>query len=135
MVGAIMDHPTAMSSIVCDGIHVDYAAVRIAKKIMKERLFYITDAVAEITTGEYQHIFKGDRYTLPDGTLSGSSLTMMQCVKNGVEHAGIPLDESLRMATVYPAQLLTDRKIGIIEKGYEAGFVAFDNTLDLVRVY
>jgi len=135
MVGAIMDHPTVMSSIVCDGIHVDYAAVRIAKKIMQQRLFYITDAVAEIKTGEYQHIFKGDRYTLPDGTLSGSSLTMMQCVKNGVEQAGIPLDESLRMATVYPAQLLKGRKIGRIEKDYEAGFAVFDNAFNLIRVY
>jgi len=124
-----------MSSIVCDGIHVDYAAVRIAKKIMQQRLFYITDAVAEIKTGEYQHIFKGDRYTLPDGTLSGSSLTMMQCVKNGVEQAGIPLDESLRMATVYPAQLLKGRKIGRIEKDYEAGFAVFDNAFNLIRVY
>ena len=57
-----------MSSIVCDGIHVDFAAVRISKKIMGERLFFITDAVAEILHGEYQHIFKNDRYTLPDGT-------------------------------------------------------------------
>lgn len=135
MVGAIMDHATVMSSIVCDGIHVDYAAVRVAKKIMHQRLFYITDAVAEIKTGEYQHIYQGDRYTLPDGTLSGSSLTMMECVKNGVEHAGIPLDESIRMATDYPAQLLKGRKIGRIEKDYEAGFVVFDNSLNLVKVY
>lgn len=135
MVGAIMDHSTVMSSIVCDGIHVDYAAVRIAKNIMHQRLFYITDAVTEIKTGEYQHLFQGDRYTLPDGTLSGSSLTMMQCVRNGVQHAGIPLDESLRMATDYPAQLLKGRKIGKIGKGYEAGFVSFDNSLNLMKIY
>jgi N-acetylglucosamine-6-phosphate deacetylase len=135
MVGAIMDHSTVVSSIVCDGIHVDYAAVRVAKKIMHQRLFYITDAVTEIKTGEYQHIFQGDRYTLPDGTLSGSSLTMMECVKNGVEKVGIPLDESLRMATDYPAQLLKGRKIGRIEKDYEASFVVFDNSLNLVKIY
>ncbi len=32
VVGAIFDHPTVMSSVVCDGIHADFAAVRIAKK-------------------------------------------------------------------------------------------------------
>jgi len=135
MVGAIFNHSNVSSSIVCDGVHVDYAAVRISKSILKERLFFITDAVTEIREGEYKHIFKGDRYTLPDGTLSGSSLTMMQCVKNGVQSVGIPLDESLRMASVYPAELLgATYKLGKIEKGYQASFVIFDDALNVIRV-
>ena len=132
MVGAIYDHSKVMSSIVCDGVHVDYVAVRISKKILKERLFFITDAVTEITEGEYKHIFKGDRYTLPDNTLSGSSLTMMQCVKNAVLYAGIPLDEALRMASAYPARLLGDSyKLGRIEKGFQSSFVVFDDNLNI----
>lgn len=134
MVGAIFNHPAVNSSIVCDGIHVAYAAVKIAKSIMKERLFFITDAVAETTTGEYQHVFKGDRYTLPDDTLSGSALTMMQCVKNGVGHADIPLEEALRMASTYPAQLIKDKKMGSIAKGYEANMVVFDEGLTVRQV-
>jgi len=129
MVGAIFNHPSVKCSLVCDGIHVDYEAIKIAKRQMGERLFYITDAVAETTTGEYQHLFKGDRYALPDGTLSGSALTMIQSVKNGKDKAGISLEESLRMATSYPASLIKEKKIGRIEKGYEASFVVFDNNL------
>jgi N-acetylglucosamine-6-phosphate deacetylase len=60
---------------------------------------------------------------------------MLQCVKNGVDHAGISLEESLRMATVYPAQLLTDKKLGKIKAGYRADFVVFDDALSLQRVY
>src|ERR1700730_15776141 len=71
MVGAVYDHTDVRSSIVCDGIHVDFASVRISKKVMGRRLFFITDAVAEVNHGEYQHVFKGDRYTLPGGILSG----------------------------------------------------------------
>lgn len=134
MVGAVFNHPAVRSSIVCDGIHVDYAAVRIAKSMLQERLFFITDAVAETTAGEYQHLFKGDRYTLPDGTLSGSALTMMQCVKNAVQQAGIPLEEALRMAATYPAQLLKDRKTGLIAKGYAANMVVFDAALNVQQV-
>src|SRR4029077_13521482 len=37
MVGAIYDHTEVMSSIVCDGIHVDFASVRISKKVLQER--------------------------------------------------------------------------------------------------
>jgi N-acetylglucosamine-6-phosphate deacetylase len=135
MVGAIMNHPFVVSSIVCDGVHVDYAAVHIAKKVLQHRLFFITDAVAETTTGEYQHLYRGDRYALPDGTLSGSALTMLQCVKNAVAHAGISLEEALRMAAAYPAQLVTNKKLGKIEKGYQADFVVFDDTQELQRVY
>lgn len=128
MVGALFNHPSVSASLVCDGIHVNYAAIQIAKKMMGHRLFYITDAVAETRTGEYQHIFRGDRYTLPDGTLSGSALTMMQCVKNGVEKAGITLEESLRMATVYPAQYLSEKnQLGQIVRGFRASFVIFDD--------
>ena len=134
MVGAIFNHPAVVSSVVCDGIHVDYAAVKIAKSIMKERLFFITDAVAETTTGEYQHLYKGDHYALPDGTLSGSALTMMQCIKNGVAHAGIALDEALRMAATYPAKLMRDKKLGLIAKGYQANMMLFDEALNVLQV-
>jgi N-acetylglucosamine-6-phosphate deacetylase len=133
--GAIMNHASVMSSIVCDGIHVDYAMVQIAKKVLQHRLFFITDAVAATATGEYQHVFQNDRYCLPDGTLSGSALTMLQCVKNAVNHVGIPLEEALRMATVYPAQLLKDQQLGKMEKGYPASFVLFNNALELQRMY
>ena len=135
MVGAIFDHSKVMSSIVCDGVHVNYAAVRISKQLLKERLFFITDAVTEITEGEYKHIFKGDRFTLPDGTLSGSSLKMIQCVQNAVQHVGIPLEEALRMASTYPSRLLGESyKLGKIEKGYKASFVAFDDGLNVKDV-
>jgi N-acetylglucosamine-6-phosphate deacetylase len=135
MVGAIYDHPKVMCSVVCDGVHVDFAAVRISKKIMKDRLFFITDAVAETASGDYIHVYKGDRYTLPDGTLSGSALTMLQCVKNAVQQVGIELDEALRMASFYPAKLLgKDCKLGKIEKGYEASFVVFDEEFKNARL-
>jgi N-acetylglucosamine-6-phosphate deacetylase len=135
VVGAVMNHPFVASSIVCDGIHVDYAAVHIAKKVLQQRLFFITDAVAETTSGEYQHLFSGDRYALPNGTLSGSALTMLQCVKNAVAHAGISLEEALRMASAYPAQLITGKKLGKIEQGYQADFVVIDPSLELQRIY
>lgn len=134
MVGAIFDHPTAMSSVVCDGIHADFAAVRIAKQIMKERLFYITDAVTECLDGDYPHVFKGDHYALPNGTLSGSSLTMMQCVRNGVEKLKLSLEESLRMASYYPAKLVKDKKLGELVKGADASLLIFDSSYKVIKV-
>ncbi|RYY24549.1 MAG: N-acetylglucosamine-6-phosphate deacetylase [Chitinophagaceae bacterium] len=135
MVGAVFNDANVLSSIVCDGIHVDFAAVRIAKKIMQKRLFYITDAVAATDGPGYQHRLAGDRYTLPDGTLSGSALTMMQCVKNGIEKVGITPEESLRMGSEYPGSLLRrDIMLGRIAKDYAAKFVVFNNDYVVVRV-
>jgi N-acetylglucosamine-6-phosphate deacetylase len=135
MLGAIYDNNDVRSSIVCDGVHVDFASVRISKKVMGDRLFFITDAVTEVQYGEYCHLFQGDRYTLPDGTLSGSTLTMLRAVRNGVEYAGIPLPEALRMASTYPAAVLgePDRR-GCIRPGAHADFVLLDEQLNLAQV-
>ena len=135
MVGAIYDHPSVISSIVADGIHVDFAALRISKKILGDRLFLITDAVAETSSGPYQHIFKTDRYVIPDGTLSGSALTIMKAVKNCVQHMGVELEEALKMGSLYPAKVIgMENEVGLIEKNYEASFVVFDKELEVVEV-
>ena len=79
LVGAVLDYPLVKAAIIPDGHHVDYAAIRIAKKILGERLFAITDAVTATTEGWYKHELEGDKYT-SNGILSGSALTMHQSV-------------------------------------------------------
>ncbi len=133
MVGAIYDDSNVMSGIICDGVHVDFSSVHISKKIMGERLFFITDAVTAIDEGFYQHVFQGNRYTLPNGTLSGSCMTMMSTFKNAVEKAGISIEEALKMCTVYPAGLLKDPFLGKIKAGLQADFnIIHKKTLELV---
>lgn len=131
--GAVMNHPTVMSSIVPDGYHVDFAAISIAKKVMKERLFFITDAVTETNEGPYPHQPDGDKY-VSNGILSGSALTMAKSVKNTVEKAGIELSEALRMASLYPARAMKlDNELGKIAKGYKAELVVMDDNLEVVE--
>jgi len=131
MVGAIFNHPTVKSSIVPDGYHVDFAAIRIAKTMMKERLFVITDAVTEAADGPYQHYKKGDKFE-SNGILSGSALTMIKSVKNLVQYCGIELGEAIRMCSLYPAQVLGLQGLGTIEKGNEANFILLDQELNII---
>ena len=134
MVGAIYNSDAVHCSIVADGVHVDFASIEISKKILGERLFLITDAVAASSEGPYKHVYKNDHYVLPNGTLSGSSLTMMKAVKNCVQHAGIEKEEALRMATVYPAKILgLENEIGFVERNYKASFVVFDNEMNFIE--
>ncbi len=114
------------TSIVPDGIHVDFVMARLAKRELGDKLFFITDAVTETFKGPYQHRFNGDRYTLPDGTLSGSCLTMLKCVENGVKHFKVSLVEAVKMASTYPAQLAKLNK-GVIAAGYDADLTVFDD--------
>ena len=123
VVGALFDHPTAMSSIIADGYHVDYAAIRVAKKIMGDRLFCITDAVTETNTGLYQHTLVGDKYESA-GTLSGSALTQLKSIQNLVEQVGIPLDEAIKMCSVYPANVMQNKNMsGTIEINKKANLL------------
>lgn len=132
LAGAVLNHTRVMASIIPDGYHVDFAAVSIAKKLMADRLFIITDAVTETNEGDYPHKLEGDKYT-SNGILSGSALTMVRAVKNCVDKVGINLDEALRMASLYPAKVLgLDKETGKIQTGYKADFVVLSNNLEVV---
>lgn len=130
---AVMINKNVRCSIVADGHHVDFAVVNLAKKVMKERLFLITDAVTETNSGAYQHHLVGDKYEC-NGILSGSALSMAKAVKNCYEQCDIPLDEALRMASLYPAKILgTGNETGKIEEGYKADLVLLSDNLDVMQ--
>jgi N-acetylglucosamine-6-phosphate deacetylase len=132
LVGAILDHEKVMASIIPDGHHVDYAAIRIAKEVMKERLFVITDAVTSTSDGPYPHIKAGDKYEA-NGILSGSALTTNKAVYNLVNYAAVELGEALRMCSLYPARVMgMDNQLGCIAPGYKASLVILqENTLQM----
>jgi N-acetylglucosamine-6-phosphate deacetylase len=133
LVGAAMDDNNVMASIIPDGYHVDYAGLRIAKQIMKERLFVITDAVTETSSGYYQHKQVGDKYEAGN-ILSGSALTMNKALQNLVNFGGIDLSEALRMCSCYPAKVLGMKKNGKIEKGYDARMVVLDDKMQVKQL-
>jgi N-acetylglucosamine-6-phosphate deacetylase len=129
LVGATLDNIETMASIIADGHHVDYPAISIAKKLMGNRLFAITDAVTTTTEGYYKHKPEEDKYSA-DGILSGSALTMYKAFRNLVCHVGISTDEALRMCSLYPARVLNmDNELGKLVKGYKAQMVLIPKSL------
>ncbi len=133
--GAVFLNEEVYSSIVPDGCHVSFDMIKIAKKLMGNRLFIITDAVTD-TNGIYPHRLYNDRYVLPDGTLSGSALTMLKGVTNCIEKAGIAPEEAFRMASLYPAKAIgIDKEIGKIKEGYRADYLRLSDKLELKTVF
>jgi N-acetylglucosamine-6-phosphate deacetylase len=133
---AVFNHPTAMASIIADGLHVDFELVKLAHKIMEERLFLITDAVTDCNIGPYQHQAVDGKFILPNGTLSGSALTMLQALQNCVNFCNVSLKNAINMASLYPAQLIgKETAIGSIYTGAYADFLVLDEHLSLEQVY
>ncbi|WP_333891975.1 N-acetylglucosamine-6-phosphate deacetylase [Atlantibacter subterraneus] len=141
LVGAIFDEPELYCGIIGDGLHVDYANVRIAKQIKGDKLCLVTDATAPAGADIDQFIFAGKTIYYrnglcvdENGTLSGSALTMIEGVHNLVEHVGIALDEALRMASLYPARAMgVDKDLGTIEAGKVANLTAFTRDYKIIK--
>ncbi|CPR13732.1 N-acetylglucosamine-6-phosphate deacetylase [Brenneria goodwinii] len=141
LVGAIYDAPEIHCGIIADGFHVNWANIRNSKRIKGEKLVLVTDATAPAGSDIEQFIFAGKpiycrdgRCVDENGTLSGSALTMIDAVRNCVEQAGIPLDEALRMATLYPARAIgIDKNLGSIESGKVANLTVFDRNYHILK--
>ncbi|QEC67712.1 N-acetylglucosamine-6-phosphate deacetylase [Panacibacter ginsenosidivorans] len=134
LVGAVFNHPKVLCSIVPDGHHVDFSAIQIAKKIMGNRLFVITDAVTETSQGYYKHQLDGDKYT-SNGILSGSALTMYKAFQNLTQHCGIDTEEAIRMCSLYPAMALgMQNKIGVLKQGAKADIIVVDKNFQFLKL-
>ena len=141
LTGAILDDADIYCGIIVDGLHVDYSNVRLAKRLKGEKLCLVTDATAPAGANIEQFIFAGKTIYYrnglcvdENGTLSGSALTMIEGVKNLVEHVNIALDEALRMATLYPARAIgVDKQLGSIAPGMVANLTAFTRDYKVIK--
>lgn len=134
VVGAVLDSDI-YTGIIVDGVHVDFGNVRIDKKIKGDKLCIVTDSLAAAGAGPEltEFIFAGKTVYVKEGrcydangTIAGASITMMESVQNAVDYVGIPLDEALRMANIYPAKAIgVDKYLGSIEQGKIANLTAF----------
>ncbi len=141
LTGAILDANEIYCGIIADGLHVDYINIRHAKRLKGDKLCLVTDATAPAGADIDQFIFAGKTIYYrnglcvdENGTLSGSSLTMIEGVRNLVEHANIALDEVLRMATLYPARAIgVEKRLGSIAPGKVANLTAFTHDFKIIK--
>lgn len=127
MVGAVLDTENVFAELICDGIHISPATLRITFKALGEdRTVVISDATmsAGLEEGEYmlggQKIFKTDAARLADGTLAGSSTNLFEEFHNLLRF-GIPLKQAVKSLTINPAKAIgADKKTGSIEIGKNA---------------
>lgn len=133
---AVLLHPTAKASIIADGQHVDFNVVKMAHRLMKGRLFLITDAVSACAIGPYLHELRGTKFTTAEGIISGSNITMSEAVSNCVNYCGIAAEDALAMATEIPASLMgIADDHGSVAKDQLANLVLLNADLSLKKVF
>lgn len=142
VVGAVFDSKFAKAEIICDGVHIHPAALRVAFNILGEdRTIIISDsmAAAGCKDGEYelggQKVFvKNGIATLKDSTIAGSTTNLFDEFKNVVSY-GIPLKQAVKSLTINPAkQIGVDSLTGSIEVGKYADLTIVDENLNLEMV-
>ncbi|OOF70707.1 N-acetylglucosamine-6-phosphate deacetylase [Rodentibacter caecimuris] len=139
VVGAVLDSDI-YTGIIVDGLHVDYANIRLDKKLKGDKLCIVTDATAAAGAnieyfefvGKIVYVRDGKCYD-ENGTLGGAAITMIESIRNAVEYVGIELDEALRMCNLYPARAIgVDQKLGSISPGKIANLTAFSSDFKVI---
>ena len=140
-VGAVFDSQKLFAGIIADGYHLSWGNLRIAQRLLQERLVLVTDATppagmdnVEGTTfdfcGQTVHYSKG-KCSNADGTLGGSALTMIEAVHNSINH-GIARDTTFDMATLNAARAIgQEQHLGQIAPGQFANLVLLDSDLNV----
>lgn len=135
VVGAVLEEDKVYAGIIADGLHVEFGNISIAKRCKGKKLYLVTDATAAAGSDIARFDFVGTTVYVRDGkcfdgngTLGGSSITMIESVGNLVKEVGIPLDEALRMANLYPAEAVGVADfLGSVEAGKIANLTVFSH--------
>ena len=144
VVGAVADCEHVMAEIICDGVHIHPAAVRVTFRMMgEERMILISDSMratgmpdGQYTLGGLDVNVVGNRATLvSDGALAGSATNLMDCMRTAVKKMGIPFETAVACATMNPAKSLGEyENYGSITEGKKANVVLLDDELNLKMV-
>ena len=131
VIPAASETPSVRAELICDGMHIHPASVRLAFAIFGgERMILVSDALrcCGMPDGEYelggQPVFlAGGVAKLADGTLAGSATNLYDCMKNAILF-GIREEDAVRACTYNPAcSLGVQDQVGSIATGALADFI------------
>jgi N-acetylglucosamine-6-phosphate deacetylase len=144
IIGAALTDDRLSVELICDGLHVEPAAVRLVVKAKgTAHIILITDSLSAtgMPDGSYQlgqftvNVVGGVCRTV-EGNLAGSSITLEQALRNLVKFTGLTFKECLPCATLNPARLLgMERLKGLIAAGADADLAVMDQNYIVRQAY
>ena len=138
------ENENVRAEIICDGLHIHPASVRLAFTIFGgERMIIVSDSgrcagqpdgTRFDIGGQFATVIDGVA-KLDDGTIACSASNMWACLHNVVSW-NIPEEDAVRAATYNPACAIgVQDEVGSIETGKIADFVVCDSTYTGKRVF
>jgi N-acetylglucosamine-6-phosphate deacetylase len=143
LAGAVLEADEVFAELVCDGVHVHPAMLRVALAAKRpERIMAITDGTAgsglprgsRAALGGYPISIRDAAY-LEDGTIAGSVLTMDRGFAKLVSEVGLSLVDAATVSSTTPARALGLQGFGVIAPGATADLVVLNRDLSVVQTW
>ncbi len=140
--GAVFDR-AEYAELICDGEHVSPPVLRAAVRLLgPERLVVISDSLmaagmpegTRCTLGGEEAVVKNGRAELPDGTIAGSIVNLLEEVRRLINF-GIPEETALLGCTRNPARAVRADDLGRLAPGMKADLLILSPDYQAERVY
>jgi N-acetylglucosamine-6-phosphate deacetylase len=140
VVGAALSRDDVIVQMILDGVHLAPETAKVVWRAAAGRVALVTDATAGAGLGDGRYRLGGveievrdGRARSPDGVLAGSTLTMLQAVRN-LHALGVRLEDAIAAATEVPARVLGLPTVGRLAVGRPADVVVLTDELEIDRV-
>jgi N-acetylglucosamine-6-phosphate deacetylase len=144
LLGEVLTNDDLFAEIICDGLHVDPAAVRLFWRAKgPHRALLVTDAMAgtgmpdgRYMLGELEVRVENGRCLIGENTLAGSTLTLDRGLRNFMEFTGAALPEVAALATRNPARMTgLDDQAGALAPGRAADIAVLSSKNEVVETF
>ncbi len=138
--GAALARDDVIVQIILDGVHLAPETATVVWRAAAGRVALVTDAMAGAGLGDGTHRLGGLEIEIvdgvargPDGQLAGSTLTMLEAVRN-LHALGASFEDAVGAATEVPARVLRNPTVGRLAVGLPADILVLTDELELERV-
>ena len=140
LAGAALASADVVVQVILDGVHLADDTARLVWRAAAGRVALVTDAIAGAGSGDGGYRLGATDIQIEngvarraDGVLAGSTVTMIEAVRNLVE-LGAPVAGALAAASEVPARVAGRSDVGRLEPGETADIVVLDESLEIQRV-
>lgn len=130
------------TELICDGIHVHPAVVRLLFAARPEKMVLISDSISAAGMSDGEYVSGGMKVmvedgcaVLWDGTIAGSTISLFEAMVNAIRF-GVPAEQAVNSATYIPAKSVgMEEYVGSIALGKRADFLVVNEKWQLKEVY
>ncbi|SCY44194.1 N-acetylglucosamine-6-phosphate deacetylase [Alkaliphilus peptidifermentans] len=141
VVGAVLINDSIFSELIADNIHVHPAVMKILVKVKgSDKVILVSDSMRATglpdgiySLGDMQVTVKNSIAKTSNGSLAGSTLKLIDGVKNMIKTVGIDPLQAVHMASLNPAKYLKlDKSLGSIAPGKKANLTIIDDDFKVI---